>query len=353
MNPKHQPTRRGVLAGAGAAGLAAASGAPAQTLQPMLGIYPTRSTSSWAFYIAKEAGFYAKNGIEARLEFGLHPVGLAGLIGGEVQFTNYSLDDTAAAAVRDPNALVIYSSLLSKANFALMARPEFTTVESLKGKRMGCGRIGDPPYHYSVGLFKKYGLAAGDLQWVPTGTDTNARAQMILAGQLDAGLITAPAWYVLEARGQRRLTGLQEHPDLGVFTGLTVKRSWAAANPGAPEKLIRAHSQAVHFLYTEKKSAIEIYRKYDTAANLADCERMYDDIFATSAIDRVPLMPKWAAEAVTGRIGGDVPAAKTFDYQRIMDMSIVRRLIAEGFFTGLYGDSIKAEQTKLMETGYM
>ncbi len=353
MQMKSGANRRAILTAAGAAGLVSLSGARAQTPKALRGIYPTRSTSSWPFYIAREAGIYAKNGIDAKLEFGVHPIGLAGLISGEIQFTNYSVDDTTAASLRDPTALVVYSSLLSKASFALMARPEFATIESLRGKRMGCGRIGDPPYHYTVGLIKKFGLKAGDLQWVPTGSDAAVRAQMLLAGQLDAGLITSPAWYALEAKGLKRITGLQEHPDLGIFTGLTMRRSYAAANPDVPEKLIRSHAQAVAVLYADKKSAVEIYRKYDTTANQPDSERMYDDIFENNSIDRIPLMPKFATASAADRLSADLPAALTFDYQKIMDMSVVRKLIGEGFFVSLFGEGIKAGQAKLMGESYL
>ena len=357
MGTDRSMSRRGLIAGAGAAGVVSTGlvsmGARAQTLKPLRGIYPTRSTSSWAFYIAREAGFYAKHGIDARLDFGVHPVGLAGLVSGEIQFTNYSLDDTAAASLRDPTAFVVFSSLLSKASFALMARPEFASIEQLKGKRMGCGRVGDPPYHYTVGLIKKFGLKANDVVWTPTGTDATARAQMLLAGQLDAALITSPSWYGLEARGLRRITGLQEHPELGIFTGLTMRRTYAAANPDVPEKLIRSHAEAVKLLYTDRKSAIEIYRKYDPAASQPDGERLYDDIFQSKAIDRIPLMPKWATMSAADRLSADLPAAMTFDYQRIMDMGVVRKLIAEGYFTALFGDEVRAEQARLMGESFM
>ena len=103
------------------AGALAATGARAQAPRALRAIYPTRSTSSWAFYIAREAGIYAQHGLDVKLDFGVHPVGLAGLVSGEVHFTNYSVDDTAAAALRDASAFVVYSSILSKASFAIGA----------------------------------------------------------------------------------------------------------------------------------------------------------------------------------------------------------------------------------------
>ena len=37
-------------------------------------------------------------------------------------------------------------SSLNKGNFGLMARPEFTSVAQLKGKKIGVARVGDVPY---------------------------------------------------------------------------------------------------------------------------------------------------------------------------------------------------------------
>jgi ABC-type nitrate/sulfonate/bicarbonate transport system substrate-binding protein len=115
-----------------------------QTLEPLKAINPTRSGSSWPMWIAAEDGFFKKYGLEVTPTFGVHPVGVAGLISGEIQFTNYSLDDIAATAVREP-VLIVIGSILHHGVFALMARSEFQKVEDLKGKRLGVGRVAIPP----------------------------------------------------------------------------------------------------------------------------------------------------------------------------------------------------------------
>ena len=82
-----------------------------QTLEPLKAVNPTRSGSSWPMWIAAEDGYFKKYGLEVTPTFGVHPVGVAGLISGEIQFTNYSLDDIAATAVREP-VLIIIGSIL-------------------------------------------------------------------------------------------------------------------------------------------------------------------------------------------------------------------------------------------------
>ncbi len=350
MTATHRPHRRRFLAtGAGAvAALALAPAARAQGLHKLTAIYPTRSGASWPMFLAKESGTYEKYGLDVSLRFGVHPVGIAGLVSGEVHFTNYSLDDTTAAVVREP-ILTVMASMLNRASFALMARAEIADVPALKGKRMGIGRLGDPPYHYTSALLRSYGLKPNDVQWVPTGADANARATMLVGGQLDAVLLTAPAWYRLEAQGLKPLTQIEDHESIVISTGYTFKKSWVAANPELPERIIRAQAEAVHRFYDDKEAAVAAYRKYDPAISESDAARVYDNYKLKSLLDRVPLLPRAAAEATVERLGNDIAAVKTFDFQQAVDMRLVRRLIDEGFFEKLYGPGIRAEQERKLK----
>jgi ABC-type nitrate/sulfonate/bicarbonate transport system substrate-binding protein len=318
---------------------------------PLRAIYPARSASSWSIFLAAETGLYRKHGLDVAFEFGVHPAGIAGLISGEVQFSNYSLDDVAAAAARDP-ALVVMGSALHRATFALLARQGITRVEELAGKRLGVGRVGDPTYHYTVALFKEYGLATDDVQWVPTGADASTRAAMLLGGQLDAALLTAPAWYALEAQGLAPLTQIEDHENISICTGFTFRRSWAAEHPGVVERILRAQSEAVHRFYTDRDAAVSAFRKYVPAASEADTARYYERVRERGVLDRIPLLEKSAATAAAERIAADVPAVRELDFQQIIDMRAVRKLIAEGFYETLYGPSIAPEQERKLQSSF-
>jgi ABC-type nitrate/sulfonate/bicarbonate transport system substrate-binding protein len=346
--------RRDLLKLGGAAAAASLLGAPAarsQQRSKLTVVFPTRSAASWPMFCAREGGFYDKYGLDVDLKFGVHPTGLAGLVSGDVHMTNPSLDQVAAAALRDPSVLVAMASMLNKGTFALMARPDIPDVPSLKGKRFGIGRVGDPPYWYTVSLFKEYGLKPTDVNWVPTGADANARAAMLLAGGIDAALLTAPSWFALEGKGLKVLTQLEDH-DVIACTVYTFKRSFVAENPDIPERIIRAQVEALKRFYDDKAFAIETYLKYDPIGR-ADAERVYEAFARKNLLDRVPLVPTAAGEAAIERLVGDVPAARNFDMQKAIDMSVVRRLIADGFFEKLFGDSIRAEQDSKLKATYL
>jgi ABC-type nitrate/sulfonate/bicarbonate transport system substrate-binding protein len=332
----------------------AASGtvtASSQAAVKLKAINPTRSVSSWPMWLAIEAGYFAKYGLEVAPTFGVHPVGIAGLMSEEIQYTNYSLDDSAAASVRDP-VLMVVGSILHRGSFALMARAELKSVQELKGKRFGVGRVGDPPYHYTVGLFKDYGMKASDVQWVPTGADASARVTMLISGQIEAALITSPAWYRLEQQGLKPLTLLEDHESMVVTVGNTYKKSWLAKHPDVPERILRAQGEAVHRLYSDKPAAITAYRKYDQSISEVDAARVYDNVVRVGLLDRIPLVQTSAVAAVIDRIGADIPVVKTFDFNRLIDNRPVRKLIDEGFFEKLYGPGIRAEQDKKLKAAF-
>ncbi len=345
--------RRTFLASCGASAMAASGTvtASSQAAVKLKAINPTRSVSSWPMWLAIEAGYFAKYGLEVTPTFGVHPVGIAGLMSEEIQYTNYSLDDSAAASVRDP-VLMVVGSILHRGSFALMARAELKSVQELKGKRFGVGRVGDPPYHYTVGLFKDYGMKASDVQWVPTGADASARVTMLISGQIEAALITSPAWYRLEQQGLKPLTLLEDHESMVVTVGNTYKKSWLARHPDVPERILRAQGEAVHRLYSDKPAAISAYRKYDQSISEVDAARVYDNVVRVGLLDRIPLIQTSAVAAVIDRIGADIPVLKTFDFNRLIDNRPVRKLIDEGFFEKLYGPGIKAEQDKKLKAAF-
>src|SRR5215472_12580580 len=81
------------------------SGALAQPLQKVTINFPTRSGASWPMYMAKEGGYYQKYGLDVNLQFGVHPQGIAMLVSNEAQESNYSLEQSMDASLKDSNSV--------------------------------------------------------------------------------------------------------------------------------------------------------------------------------------------------------------------------------------------------------
>src|SRR5260221_13850104 len=94
-----------------------------QPLQAITINYPTRSGASWPLFIAKEGGYYEKQGLNVTLVFAGHPAGIAMVISGDAQMSSYNLESVMQASSKDPSFTVVGSSV-NKPFFALMSRKD-------------------------------------------------------------------------------------------------------------------------------------------------------------------------------------------------------------------------------------
>jgi len=318
----------------------------AQQAQKVTINYPTRSGATWPMYIAKEAGYYQKYGLDVDLQFGVHPTGIAMLTSGQAVMVNHSLEQGMVASTKDPAGFALLGSSSNKGLFALMGQKQFTNPKELKGKRIAVGQIGDAPYNYTVALLGTYGLGVRDVEWIPVGTDVSGRAAALQTNRADATLLTAPNYFRLEEAGYKVLANLAER-EVYAATVYLFARKALTANPKLGESIIKAHAEAIKRFYDDKAFAVKSYIAFDKQPE-ADVARIYDLYKNGNIFDRVPYVLAPAiksivAQQVDPRIAADL---KAFDFHKVVDNSIVSRLVKEGYFEQLFGADVKAEEQR-------
>jgi ABC-type nitrate/sulfonate/bicarbonate transport system substrate-binding protein len=322
------------------------SGAQAQTPQKITINYATRTGTTWPLYIAKEAGYFQKYGLDVNLAFAVHPAGIAMVISGEAAMTNYPLEQAMLAASKG-GTLVIFGSPYRKSLFAMMADKNIASVRDLKGKRLGVSQIGDAPYNYAVALLGKFGLTPRDVEWVPIGTDVNGRAAALVAGRVDATMITAPVYFKLEEKGYKSLANTSDYDDIYAPTVYVFTRATVAANPKLPELLIKAHTEAIKRFYDDKDFALKAYVKY-APEDLGELAKVYDRYSKSNTFERVPYVLSASVKYMIDHPVDDQAAAqmRAFDFRKVIDNTLVDRLVKEGFFEKLFGPGIKEEEER-------
>jgi ABC-type nitrate/sulfonate/bicarbonate transport system substrate-binding protein len=264
---------------------------------------------------------------------------------GDAAMTNSSMEQALQASSRDPNALVLMGSTLNRGMFALMAPDKTNSAKELKGKRVAVSQIGDAPYNYSVAMLAKFGIGPRDVQWVPVGTDANARAVALTTGRADATLLTAPAYFALEKQGYKSIANMADYNDIYASTVYLFTRKTVSSDPKLVEAIIKAHAEAIKRFYDDKAFAVKAYMVYDKQTQ-PDVERLYDMIAEANQIERVPYVLADAIKSITDQANADaLTQLKNFDPRRVIDNSVVERLVKEGFFEKTFGASIRNEQT--------
>src|SRR5207249_7116488 len=111
--------------------------------------------------------------------------------------------------------------------------------------------------------------------------------------------------------------------------------------------LIKAHAEAIKRFYEDKAFAVKAYLAYDKQEQ-ADVERVYDRYNKSNTYERVPYVLAPALQYILDHPADEQVAAqmKKYDFRKVIDNSIVARLVREGFFEGLFGNEIKAEEER-------
>jgi len=320
----------------------AATSMSAQPLQRTVAMIGARSGASWPQWIAKEARLYAKYGLDVELVYAVHPAPIVAVISGQAAMTSSGGDPALLAAAKDPS-LVILGGFLNKGSFAMIGSKTAGDMKQLSGKKIGIGRVGDPPYHMTVSLLRKYGVAPRDVHWVSIGVDAATRAAALQSGLVDAALITAPAYFRLQAAGLPVLDVLLDHEDIYVSTYYLFRRDALSKERPTALAFIKAHAEAIKRFYDDKPFAAEIMIKYGGTRNLDDANRVYDLFKKARVLEPIPYALKGSVDAVIERQGQDLKGA---DFAKMIDNSLVDQLVKEKYFEAVFGAAIRDEQQR-------
>jgi ABC-type nitrate/sulfonate/bicarbonate transport system substrate-binding protein len=314
-------------------------------LQSVVAMVGARSGASWPLWLAKDGGYYQKHGLDVELVYAVHPAPMAAVISGQAVMTSTGADLGILAAFRD-TSLTLNGSFLNKGSFAMVAGKNLTRMEQLFGKKIGIGRVGDPPYYMSISLLEKFGVTPKDVQWVSIGVDAAARAAALQGGQVDAALVTAPSYFRLEAAGYPILASVADYEDIYVSTYYLFRKETVLNSRKIAEAFIKAHAEAIKRFYDDKPFAVQTVLKYGAARDQQDGSKVYELFNKSRSFEPVPYILKDSVKAVVERQSQAQPQIKQFDFSKVIDNSIVDRLAKEGFFQQIFGSSIRELQQK-------
>ncbi|MBR0653096.1 ABC transporter substrate-binding protein [Roseomonas terrae] len=236
---------------------AAAAGA---YVLPAAGQSPTKVTiatgvdpSFAAFYVAKEGGFFERNGLDVTVNTG--PSGsamVAFLIGNQIASAYGAEQAGVSANVRDPNVVAVAEGVALLRWISVLGR-NITTMEELKGKRVGVAR-GTGSETFWLSVVAKLNLNPADY------TIVNVEAPEMVAA-LERGNIDAFAvWEPWPTRAQRAIPNthiLVNNEQIQIVRNyIYMNKAWATENRPVTERIMRSLIQASDFLDSNREDAV-------------------------------------------------------------------------------------------------
>jgi NitT/TauT family transport system substrate-binding protein len=292
-------------------------------------LYPS-AAGSWAMpMVAKEAGYFADEGLTVELvRVGGSTRIVAALIGGSGQLIHAGEPAVVPAVLQGSDAVLI--AAISRVNrHHLIARPEIKEVKELRGKTVGITSFGSTSDYVLRMILEKHGLDPGkDVSIVQTGGQPEGLAAMA-GGKIYAQRMSFPLHLKAIQLGMRELVDLPTEENTGT---VITTRSYIAQRRSTVVKFMRAFIRGMYRYRTDKEFAKRVFSKF---AQLND-EAILEATWREYAGD-LQKVPKPTLKGIQQVIDSGLVGKKLdLKAERLVDLSVVDELERSGFIDSVY-----------------
>jgi NitT/TauT family transport system substrate-binding protein len=316
--------------------LVLSTAAEAQTRRKVLVAYVAPGITQVIPWIAKEAGIFAKHGIDADVILLTgSPRLMQTLLAGDIDYSLGGTSSVLRARFRGGDPVIIAGTT----NFTgqrVLIRPDspLKSMQELKGKTVGVTQYGSQGDTFLRDALKRIGLKPdGDVNILQMGGTPQVAAALI-AGKVDAGVSGESSLLLIHQGRAKGLPGgsAKEMKIPGVGATLNVTRRFLARDREGITRFLRAYVEGIHYFRTNREGSIRALQRFFRGATLEQTAFIYDD--QHEVIDPLPIP---SDEALQGELDRETdPKAKTFKPADFMDMSMLREIEKSGFLAQLY-----------------
>jgi NitT/TauT family transport system substrate-binding protein len=281
-------------------------------------------------YVTQDAGLWKKHDLDTRVvlfEAGSTLAQVART--GEVKFAINSGPTTIASRTQGADSIIV-AAAVNTLPYSLVTAKGITKWADLKGKKVGISRFGSGTDTAIRLVCKKFGLdPTKDIIILQGGTQPS-RLQALLAGSLDATLVSPPLDLTAKKQG---LTILVNIAELGIaYPQLVIETTdrFIRENPKAVKNFLKGFIEGIHYVASHKDETKKIITKYLKTSDPEILEATYQSFMQVTDYNANPNIEgiRNAIDEVAVR----VPAAKSKKPEDFIDTRFLKELEKEGFF---------------------
>lgn len=284
-----------------------------------------------ALWVARERGFFVKNGFDADPLFVRGaPTLVAAMTSGEVD-VGYTGGTAVVGAVAAGADFKILSALNNRVTYELVVRPGLKTPQDLKNKRFGIQAIGGTVWMGGLLGLEHLGLDPDrdKIQVVAVG-DQVVMAQALASGTIDAAVLDGVLARPLNARGYPTLVDLGKANLPLLSNAIVVREPYLHKNPELMEGVLKAIIEGMAFALSpvQKPATLKILQKYLRISE-KEAEEGYKDMVV--GYDRKPYALGAGVNNVVRFMKPRNPSVEKVKAAELIDDSILRKLDQTGF----------------------
>ncbi|HVO95202.1 MAG TPA: ABC transporter substrate-binding protein [Terriglobales bacterium] len=303
----------------------------------LIALYSSHAVPYSMPWVAEELGLFKKYDID--FEFVYIPsssTATAALLGSNVEVGLLGGVGIVNAYASGATDLVFIGSIKNVMTQSILAKPEITKLEQLRGKRVGVTRIGSNTHFFSVQVFRRAGMNPDkDFTFIQTGGD-NETLGALVAGRIDAAAMLPPTDGRAIALGFRYVVF---GPDIGIpyaASTITTRRSVIAKRGPVIARFMRAMAEASRAMHRDKEMTYRVLEK-----KLRIKDRSVLD--ASYSIEMKVMEPRLelktpAIQPMIDEVAKTNPRAAEVKPQDLMERRYLVEMETSGFFRQLWGE---------------
>ena len=305
----------------------------AARLEPLTIGYSNFTGTYAPLWIAVDDHLGAKYGLDLKAIYAgrIRPQQL--LATGEVPIVLATATGTITSHILGVKDQVVVATISNKVATSLFSKPEFKTVDELKGKVIATGRPGafqDALARYV--LRSKFNLMPDkDVRLLPSG-EPALSFQSLERGVVEGAVMSAPYMFIARKVGMRELANFDK---LGIefpYTSVVVQRQTAAKNPDLVERFVKSIVEGIHVIKTNKPRTLAVLKRYMKA----DDETLEETYQLTrEMVEDAPHPSARVIRSALEMLSLQYPNAKQTDANLIVDPTFMKRIEDSGFIRAL------------------
>ncbi|HEV8719843.1 MAG TPA: ABC transporter substrate-binding protein [Candidatus Binatia bacterium] len=215
-----------------------------------------RSTTSMPFFVAKERGFFREEGLDVELIVMQAIQTIQATLGNSTQFAS-ATGSAVSSAVRGADIKVILA-VTDRPSFDLIVQPNITSVQQLRGKKIGTGGVGSLAEILARRILEVNGVRPEEVTILATGP-SHVTYLSLKAKVIDAAPLQMPLTFTAQDEGFRKLVDAGD-VYRAVQGGLATTKTMLSEQPELVTKVVRAMMRAIRLIKSDRKYGIEFIK---------------------------------------------------------------------------------------------
>ncbi len=292
------------------------------------------SATQMSMWLAKEGGFYEKNGLAAEaISIPGSSLALQAMLAGEVPIIQLGGAASIQANLAGADTVII-ATIVRKFLFSIFARPGIARMEDLKGKVFGTTRFGTLSDYASRYALQRYGIdPERDITMVQTGGPAEAVTAMA-AGKIQAAALSPPATLQAKKLKLKEILDMSKLDAEYHVNGVVTTRRFLRSSEDVVRRFLRAYIEGAVRGQKDKNFALKVMGKYFRTDDKELLEESYDTVVKSNfSIPPYPSVPG-IASLIQG-LERQNPKAKGANPDDFADSRLVKELDQSGFIKSL------------------